>query len=157
MLFLGGKIGGFVLGTRIHEKCFFFFFFFFLLLQFVFFFIHKLHFIPLVDYIEQEIGRGSFGAVYLVVDDKEEKKALKIFLSGDEKRNQAMEADISIGMNPELDSPYIIRYKEKFEENNLTCVVMDYMENGMDGCVGGEGFVCIGVCSDVLCVYDVLV
>jgi serine/threonine protein kinase len=39
--------------------------------------------------------------------------------------------DIKVGMNKELDSPYIIRYEERFEDDGDTFVVMEYMENGI--------------------------
>jgi serine/threonine protein kinase len=34
-------------------------------------------------------------------------------------------------MNKELNSPYIIKYEERFEDNGNTFVVMEYMENGI--------------------------
>jgi serine/threonine protein kinase len=34
-------------------------------------------------------------------------------------------------MNKDIDCHYIIRYKEQFEQDENTFVVMDYMENGL--------------------------
>jgi hypothetical protein len=39
--------------------------------------------------------------------------------------------DIEIGMKPELDSPYIMRYHERFEVDGETFVIMNYYSNGL--------------------------
>jgi serine/threonine protein kinase len=85
----------------------------------------------MLDEICSEIGRGSFGAVYSVLDEMGKKWALKMFFNGGERQQKSMESDIEIGMSDCFNSPYIIRYVEKFDYGEYQCVLMDYMSHGM--------------------------
>jgi hypothetical protein len=38
--------------------------------------------------------------------------------------------EIEIGMKKELNSPYIIKYYDRFEFKGETCVIMDYFKHG---------------------------
>jgi hypothetical protein len=46
------------------------------------------------------------------------------------KEEESKEMDIDLGMKPELDSPYIMRYQERFEDGEETFVIMNYYNRG---------------------------
>ncbi|GAW81298.1 serine/threonine-protein kinase Nek1 [Plasmodium gonderi] len=79
----------------------------------------------------KSIGRGSFGIVTAVKNDKEEIFVVKQLdmscMNYKEKMNVVNElrALVEVSMHP-----FIVRYKEAFLENNTLCVVMDYCSKG---------------------------
>jgi hypothetical protein len=79
---------------------------------------------------------------------------MQMFFRGNKKTEESKERDIEIGMMKELDSPYIIKYHERFEYNGATMVIMDFMEYGLG--VGAFHWVVFCTFHFVLVVYFLL-
>ncbi|KAM9164320.1 serine/threonine-protein kinase Nek11 isoform 2-T2 [Pangshura tecta] len=82
--------------------------------------------------LQQKLGRGSFGMVYLVSDKKakqgEELKALKEISVGDLKPNETVEANLEAQLLSKLDHPAIVKFYASFVERENFCIITEYCE-----------------------------
>nr|XP_060637808.1 serine/threonine-protein kinase Nek11 [Anolis sagrei ordinatus] len=85
--------------------------------------------------IQQKLGCGSFGTVYLVFDKKakggeEESKVLKKISVGDLKPNETVEANLEAQLLSRLDHPAIVKFYTSFVEGESFCIITEYCEGG---------------------------
>ena len=84
------------------------------------------------DYIIQEnLGLGAFGTVFKVLKKSDKKLYVikKISLMGlNQSRKEKVEIESKI--LSAINSPYIVKYSESFEENNFLNIVMEYCDGG---------------------------
>nr|XP_016849891.1 PREDICTED: serine/threonine-protein kinase Nek11 [Anolis carolinensis] len=85
--------------------------------------------------IQQKLGCGSFGTVYLVSDKKakggeEESKVLKKISVGDLKPNETVEANLEAQLLSRLDHPAIVKFYTSFVEGESFCIITEYCEGG---------------------------
>ncbi|KAK6491756.1 serine/threonine-protein kinase Nek11 isoform X1 [Huso huso] len=82
--------------------------------------------------IQQKLGSGSFGTVYLVQDKKakkgEEQKVLKEISVGELKPNETVQANLEAQMLSQLNHPTIVRFYTSFLEHNSFCIITEYCE-----------------------------
>ncbi|XP_054847487.1 serine/threonine-protein kinase Nek11 isoform X2 [Eublepharis macularius] len=81
--------------------------------------------------IQQKLGRGSFGTVYLVSDKKakeEQLKVLKEISVGDLKPNETVEANLEAQLLSRLDHPAIVKFYTSFVEGESFCIITEYCE-----------------------------
>ncbi|XP_061442533.1 serine/threonine-protein kinase Nek11 isoform X2 [Rhineura floridana] len=82
--------------------------------------------------IQQKLGRGSFGTVYLVSDKKakeeEHLKVLKEISVGDVKPNETVEANLEAQLLSRLDHPAIVKFYTSFVEGESFCIITEYCE-----------------------------
>ncbi|CAN2389698.1 serine threonine-protein kinase Nek11 [Pristimantis euphronides] len=82
--------------------------------------------------IQQRLGRGSFGTVYLVLDKKakeEEKlKVLKEIAVGELNPNETVQANLEAQLLSKLDHPAIVKFHSSFLENASFCIITEYCE-----------------------------
>uniref|UniRef100_A0A674JG74 Serine/threonine-protein kinase Nek11 n=1 Tax=Terrapene triunguis TaxID=2587831 RepID=A0A674JG74_9SAUR len=82
--------------------------------------------------LQQKLGRGSFGTVYLVSDKKakqgEELKVLKEISVGDLKPNETVEANLEAQLLSKLDHPAIVKFYASFVERESFCIITEYCE-----------------------------
>ncbi|XP_039380046.1 serine/threonine-protein kinase Nek11 isoform X5 [Mauremys reevesii] len=82
--------------------------------------------------LQQKLGRGSFGTVYLVSDKKakqgEELKVLKEISVGDLKPNETVEANLEAQLLSRLDHPAIVKFYASFVERESFCIITEYCE-----------------------------
>ncbi|KAM4029217.1 serine/threonine-protein kinase Nek11 [Anomaloglossus baeobatrachus] len=82
--------------------------------------------------IQQRLGRGSFGTVYLVLDKKakeEEKlKVLKDIAVGELNPNETVQANLEAQLLSKLDHPAIVKFHSSFLENTSFCIITEYCE-----------------------------
>ncbi|XP_040289855.1 serine/threonine-protein kinase Nek11 [Bufo bufo] len=82
--------------------------------------------------IQQQLGRGSFGTVYLVLDKKakeEEKlKVLKEIAVGELNPNETVQANLEAQLLSKLDHPAIVKFHSSFLENASFCIITEYCE-----------------------------
>nr|XP_006117646.1 serine/threonine-protein kinase Nek11 isoform X3 [Pelodiscus sinensis] len=82
--------------------------------------------------LQQKLGRGSFGTVYLVSDKKakqgEELKVLKEISVGDLKPNETVEANVEAQLLSKLDHPAIVKFYASFVERESFCIITEYCE-----------------------------
>ncbi|XP_034986177.1 serine/threonine-protein kinase Nek11 isoform X1 [Zootoca vivipara] len=83
--------------------------------------------------IQQKLGRGSFGTVYLVSDKKakeeeEQLKVLKEISVGDIKPNETVEANLEAQLLSRLDHPAIVKFYTSFVEGESFCIITEYCE-----------------------------
>lgn len=82
----------------------------------------------------RKIGEGSFGAAILVQHEKERDKDSKAIVKMiDISRATRQEKEDALKESKVLASlkhPYIVRYRESFNEDGWLCIVMDYCEGG---------------------------
>ncbi len=76
--------------------------------------------------IEKELGRGSFGTVYLAKDEQGNQKAIKV-LHNKEKIPQDLEKTIE-QISAKIDDARIVKIKECKLENDFAYLVMDYVD-----------------------------
>ncbi|XP_069814437.1 serine/threonine-protein kinase Nek11 isoform X2 [Dendropsophus ebraccatus] len=83
--------------------------------------------------IQQRLGRGSFGTVYLVLDKKareEEKlKVLKEIAVGELNPNETVQANLEAQLLSKLDHPAIVKFHSSFLENASFCIITEYCES----------------------------
>ncbi|XP_066440723.1 serine/threonine-protein kinase Nek11 [Eleutherodactylus coqui] len=83
-------------------------------------------------FIQQRLGRGSFGTVYLVLDKKakeEEKlKVLKEIAVGDLNPNETVQANLEAQLLSKLDHPAIVKFHSSFLEKASFCIITEYCE-----------------------------
>merc|ERR550514_973208 len=82
----------------------------------------------------KKVGEGSFGAAILVQHQSEKDKDSKAIVKMiDISRASKQEKDDALkeaGVLSSLKHPYIVRYRESFNEDGWLCIVMDYCEGG---------------------------
>jgi len=82
----------------------------------------------------KKVGEGSFGAAILVQHASEREKDTKAIVKMiDISRASKSERDDALKESQVLSSlkhPYIVRYRESFDEDGWLCIVMDYCEGG---------------------------
>ncbi|XP_078233475.1 serine/threonine-protein kinase Nek11 isoform X3 [Pogona vitticeps] len=83
--------------------------------------------------IQQKLGRGSFGTVYLVFDkrakgEEEQLKVLKEISVGDLKPNETVEANLEAQLLSKLDHPAIVKFYTSFIEGESFCIITEYCE-----------------------------
>jgi len=78
-----------------------------------------------------KLGEGSYGSVYLVLDDKTQKrhvmKRIRIQGMADQ---ELQDCRNEIEILQMMVNPYIIRYQHSFVAKGSLCIVMDYAERG---------------------------
>ncbi|XP_068090588.1 serine/threonine-protein kinase Nek11 [Hyperolius riggenbachi] len=82
--------------------------------------------------IQQRLGRGSFGTVYLVLDKKakeeENLKVLKEIAVGELKPNETVQANLEAQLLSKLDHPAIVKFHASFLENASFCIITEFCE-----------------------------
>uniref|UniRef100_UPI00398EADD1 serine/threonine-protein kinase Nek11 isoform X1 n=2 Tax=Pristiophorus japonicus TaxID=55135 RepID=UPI00398EADD1 len=82
--------------------------------------------------VKERLGRGSFGMVYLVLDQKsrkgEEQKVLKEISVGDLEPNETVEANLEAQLLSKLDHPAIVKFYSSFVEQYSFCIITEYCE-----------------------------
>ncbi|XP_075683241.1 serine/threonine-protein kinase Nek11 isoform X1 [Rhinoderma darwinii] len=82
--------------------------------------------------IQQRLGRGSFGTVYLVLDKKakeeEQLKVLKEIAVGELNPNETVQANVEAQLLSKLDHPAIVKFHSSFLENASFCIITEYCE-----------------------------
>ncbi|XP_038652489.1 serine/threonine-protein kinase Nek11 isoform X1 [Scyliorhinus canicula] len=85
-------------------------------------------------HVEEKLGRGSFGLVYLVLDRKsrkgEEWKVLKEISVGDLGPSDTVEANLEAQLLSKLDHPAIVKFSNSFVEQCSFCIITEYCEGG---------------------------
>ncbi|XP_067304261.1 serine/threonine-protein kinase Nek11 [Pseudorasbora parva] len=83
--------------------------------------------------IQQRLGKGSFGTVYLVKDTKavaaERLKVLKEIAVGDLKPNETVHAIQEAQLLSQLNHPAILKFHTSFLERDAFCIITEYCED----------------------------
>ncbi|XP_034517905.1 serine/threonine-protein kinase Nek11 isoform X8 [Ailuropoda melanoleuca] len=82
--------------------------------------------------LQEKLGSGSFGTVYLVSDKKakqgEELKVLKEISIGDLNPNETVQANLEAQLLSKLDHPAIVKFHASFVEQDNFCIITEYCE-----------------------------
>ncbi|KAM5230928.1 serine/threonine-protein kinase Nek11 isoform 4-T4 [Hipposideros larvatus] len=82
--------------------------------------------------LQQKLGSGSFGIVYLVSDKKakqgEELKVLKEISVGELNPNETVQANLEAQLLSKLDHPAIVKFHASFVEQDSFCIITEYCE-----------------------------
>ncbi|XP_032904595.1 serine/threonine-protein kinase Nek11 [Amblyraja radiata] len=82
--------------------------------------------------VQEKLGRGSFGMVYLVLDKKCQKgealKVLKEISVGDLEPNETVQANLEAQLLSKLDHPAIVKFYSSFVEHYSFCIITEYCE-----------------------------
>ncbi|XP_023562330.1 serine/threonine-protein kinase Nek11 isoform X2 [Octodon degus] len=82
--------------------------------------------------LQQKLGSGSFGTVYLVSDKKarqgEELKVLKEISVGGLNPNETVQASLEAQLLSTLDHPAIVKFYASFVEQDNFCIITEYCE-----------------------------
>ncbi|XP_019291862.1 serine/threonine-protein kinase Nek11 isoform X8 [Panthera pardus] len=82
--------------------------------------------------VQQKLGSGSFGTVYLVSDKKakqgEELKVLKEISVGELNPNETVQANLEAQLLSKLDHPAIVKFHASFVEQDNFCIITEYCE-----------------------------
>ncbi|XP_053322307.1 serine/threonine-protein kinase Nek11 [Spea bombifrons] len=83
-------------------------------------------------FVQQRLGRGSFGTVYLVLDkkakDEEKLKVLKEIPVGELNPNETVQANQEAQLLSKLDHPAIVKFHASFLEKESFCIITEYCE-----------------------------
>ncbi|KAG5856818.1 serine/threonine-protein kinase Nek11 [Anguilla anguilla] len=83
--------------------------------------------------IQQRLGRGSFGTVYLVHDTKSREgeylKVLKEIPVGDLNPNETVQANLEAQLLSQLHHPAILKFFSSFLERDTFCIITEYCED----------------------------
>ncbi|KAI1885651.1 hypothetical protein AGOR_G00206020 [Albula goreensis] len=83
--------------------------------------------------VQERLGRGSFGTVYLVRDTKagkgENLKVLKEIPVGDLNPNETVQANLEAQLLSQLHHPAILKFFSSFLERDTFCIVTEYCED----------------------------
>ncbi|KAL4617168.1 serine/threonine-protein kinase Nek11 [Arapaima gigas] len=84
--------------------------------------------------VQQKLGRGSFGTVFLVWDTKardgEPLKVLKEVPVGDLRPDDTVQATTEAQLLAQLQHPAILRFHASFLERDTFCIITEYCEDG---------------------------
>ncbi|KAI5092482.1 serine/threonine-protein kinase Nek11, partial [Silurus meridionalis] len=84
--------------------------------------------------IQQRLGRGSFGTVYLIEDTKstttDKLKVLKEISVGDLKPDETVKATQEAQLLSQLHHPAILRFYTSFLERDAFCIITEFCEDG---------------------------
>ncbi|XP_072548612.1 serine/threonine-protein kinase Nek11 isoform X2 [Salminus brasiliensis] len=84
--------------------------------------------------IQQSLGRGSFGTVFIIKDTKaalgEKLKVLKQIPVGDLKPDETVRATQEAQLLSQLHHPAILKFYTSFLERDVFCIVTEYCEDG---------------------------
>ncbi|XP_062070765.1 serine/threonine-protein kinase Nek11 [Lepus europaeus] len=84
--------------------------------------------------LQQKLGSGSFGTVYLVADKKatqgEELKVLKEISVGEVNPNETVQASLEAQLLSKLEHPAIVKFYASFVEQGNFCIITEYCEGG---------------------------
>ncbi|XP_051061759.1 serine/threonine-protein kinase Nek11 isoform X2 [Phodopus roborovskii] len=84
--------------------------------------------------LQQKLGSGSFGTVYLVSDKKakqgEELKVLKEISVGELNPNETVQANVEAQLLSKLNHPAIVKFHASFMEQDNFCIITEYCEGG---------------------------
>ncbi|XP_004834280.1 serine/threonine-protein kinase Nek11 isoform X3 [Heterocephalus glaber] len=82
--------------------------------------------------LQQKLGSGSFGTVYLVSDKKarqgEDLKVLKEISVGGLNPNETVQANLEAQLLSKLDHPAIVKFYASFVEQDNFCIITEYCE-----------------------------
>ncbi|XP_041533438.1 serine/threonine-protein kinase Nek11 isoform X1 [Microtus oregoni] len=82
--------------------------------------------------LQQKLGSGSFGTVYLVSDKKakqgEELKVLKEISVGELNPNETVQASVEAQLLSKLNHPAIVKFHASFVEQDNFCIITEYCE-----------------------------
>ncbi|NP_001072436.1 serine/threonine-protein kinase Nek11 [Xenopus tropicalis] len=83
--------------------------------------------------LQQRLGKGSFGTVYLVIDKKakDEQESLKVLKEipvGELNPNETVQANVEAQLLSKLDHPAIVKFHASFLENESFCIITEYCE-----------------------------
>ncbi|KAM6223860.1 serine/threonine-protein kinase Nek11 [Rhynchocyon petersi] len=81
--------------------------------------------------LQQKLGSGSFGTVYLVSDKKAkqgELKVLKEICVGELNPNETVQANLEAQLLATLDHPAIVKFHASFVEHGNFCIITEYCE-----------------------------
>ncbi|XP_055269953.1 serine/threonine-protein kinase Nek11 isoform X6 [Moschus berezovskii] len=82
--------------------------------------------------LQQKLGSGSFGTVYLVSDKKakqgEELKVLKEICIGELNPNETVQATLEAQLLSKLNHPAIVKFHANFVEQDNFCIITEYCE-----------------------------
>ncbi|XP_070322866.1 serine/threonine-protein kinase Nek11 isoform X1 [Odocoileus virginianus] len=82
--------------------------------------------------LQQKLGSGSFGTVYLVSDKKakqgEELKVLKEICIGELNPNETVQATLEAQLLSKLNHPAIVKFHANFVEQDKFCIITEYCE-----------------------------
>ncbi|XP_042093124.1 serine/threonine-protein kinase Nek11 isoform X7 [Ovis aries] len=82
--------------------------------------------------LQQKLGSGSFGTVYLVSDKKakqgEELKVLKEICIGELNPNETVQATLEAQLLSRLNHPAIVKFHANFVEQDKFCIITEYCE-----------------------------
>ncbi|XP_021562236.1 serine/threonine-protein kinase Nek11 [Carlito syrichta] len=82
--------------------------------------------------LQQKLGSGSFGTVYLVSDKTakhgEELKVLKEISVGELNPNETVQANLEAQLLSKLDHPAIVKFHASFVEQDNFCIITEYCE-----------------------------
>ncbi|XP_040595835.1 serine/threonine-protein kinase Nek11 isoform X5 [Mesocricetus auratus] len=82
--------------------------------------------------LQQKLGSGSFGTVYLVSDKKakqgEELKVLKEISVGELNPNETVQANVEAQLLSRLNHPAIVKFHASFMEQDNFCIITEYCE-----------------------------
>nr|XP_015212446.1 PREDICTED: serine/threonine-protein kinase Nek11 isoform X2 [Lepisosteus oculatus] len=83
--------------------------------------------------VQEKLGRGSFGTVYLVLDTKaregEKLKVLKEIPVGDLNPNETVQANLEAQLLSQLHHPTILKFYTSFLERDSFCIITEYCED----------------------------
>ncbi|KAL6462378.1 hypothetical protein MHYP_G00288000 [Metynnis hypsauchen] len=83
--------------------------------------------------VQQSLGRGSFGSVFLIKDTKaalgEELKVLKEIPLGDLKPDETVKATQEAQLLSQLHHPAILKFYTSFLERDVFCIITEYCED----------------------------
>ncbi|XP_051674434.1 serine/threonine-protein kinase Nek11 isoform X3 [Oryctolagus cuniculus] len=84
--------------------------------------------------LQQKLGSGSFGTVYLVADKKatqgEELKVLKEISVGEVNPNETVQASLEAQLLSKLEHPAIVKFYASFVDQGNFCIITEYCEGG---------------------------
>jgi NIMA (never in mitosis gene a)-related kinase 1/4/5 len=80
---------------------------------------------------QEEIGRGSFGVAYLVMDRRTKQFFVSKKFSTEGKSEKEVESAYNeIAILKDLDFPFIVKFIESFHEGREIIIIMEYCEEG---------------------------